>query len=73
MTNYLTVKQVKNACSNNDYLLMTFPSGYKMGVNCKISDVILNKRKYKNNCKTSYIGFEPCNLNTYINFKHKFI
>ena len=73
MIKYLTVKQVADACEKNKYLLMLYPSGHRMGVNCKISKIILNKRQYSKDSETSFIGYLPCDFNTYINYKHRFV
>lgn len=68
-TNYLTVKQVKNACAEYDYILFRNRYGDLAGYNTKFSKLSLRKRDYKDTDSTSFVSFIPCDLNTYINFK----
>ena len=69
---YLTVEQLKKACSEHKFILAIFSSGKLMGINTKVADIVLRKRVVNPNAFTSYIGFVPCDFQTYISNKHGF-
>lgn len=69
----LTVKQIKNACDKHKYLLFRYSIGKRIGINAGISKYIQSKQKLNDNQITNLIGFEPCDFNTYLNFKIPFI
>jgi len=69
---YLTVSQLKKACSKHKFILARFRSGNLMGINTKVADIALKRKEYNDNNLTDYIGFIPCNFQTYISHKHSF-
>ena len=69
---YLTVEQLKNACKNHPYILVRFRSGNLMGINTKVATLALKRKGYKDNIFTNYIGFIPCDFQTYISYKLSF-
>lgn len=69
---YLTVGQLKNACKNYPYILARFRSGNLMGINTKVANIALKRKEYNDNNFTDYIGFIPCDFQTYISYKHGF-
>jgi len=72
MNNYLTVKQLREACIAYPYILAQYASGYEMGINSKVASIAAKKQKFKDTDLTAFIGFTPCGLNEYINHKGKF-
>lgn len=73
MVNYLTVKQLYDACQKNKYLLLRFASGYQMGVNCKAAKIAqrLNPKEWDK--KTEFVSYQPCGMEEYIQHKHPFL
>ena len=69
---FLTVGQLKNACKNHPYILARFRSGKLMGINTKVANIALKRKEYDVNNFTNYIGFIPCDFQTYISYKHGF-
>lgn len=69
---YLTVGQLKNACKNYPYILARFRSGNLMGINTKVANIALKRKEYNDNNFTDYIGFIPCDFQTYISYKNGF-
>lgn len=73
MVKYLTVGQMKNILSNNNYILVVHRNSIQVGINCKVSKIALKKREYKDYENTSIIGYQPCNFQEYISYKIPFI
>lgn len=69
---FLTVGQLKNACKNHRYILVRFRSGNLMGINTKVANIAIKRKEYGDNDFTNYIGFIPCDFQTYISYKHGF-
>jgi len=72
MIDYLTIKQVRDACNKYPYLLLRESNGYVMGINSKVAFMGRNKHR-DGNKKTEFIGFRPCSLIEYIEYKHPFM
>lgn len=68
----LTVGDIRYAAKRHKYLISRCKSGHKMGINSK-SVFIGENRHAHGNKKTSFTGIVPCDFNTYLNYKHKFI
>lgn len=71
--NYLTVKQLYNACCQHDYLLLRFDSGYQMGVNGRIAKIAQRMCPREWEQKTLIISYKPCSLIEYIEHKHRYM
>jgi hypothetical protein len=69
---YLTVAQLKKACENHSYILARFSSGNLMGINTKVANIALKRKYYDESLCTNYIGYIPCDFQTYISHKHSF-
>jgi hypothetical protein len=70
---YLTVRQVKAACEKHQYLLLRHASGSQVAINSRISKVIEKKGYVKDHIKTIFVGYLPCDFQTYITKKVPFI
>jgi hypothetical protein len=44
-----------------------------MGVNCGVAPIIARRKKSNPNNETEFVSYHPCDLQTYINYKHPFI
>ena len=73
METYLTVGQLREACSANPYILVRFYDGDLMGVNSKVTSIIDKRRKHEDDQPTQFIGFIPCNFKTYITHKYPYM
>lgn len=72
MEQFLTVGQLREACSANPYILVRFYDGDLMGINSKVVPIINKRRKYEDGQSTQFIGFIPCDFNTYITHKRPY-
>jgi len=70
--NYLTVNQLSEACKSNKYILCKFSSGKLMGINTRCASIAKKRNKYNDNDLTEFVGYIPCNINSYINLKHPY-
>lgn len=70
MTNYLTVRQLYDACQEHKYLLLRFRSGYQMGVNCGIAKIAQRLNPKNLDGQTDFISYKPCGLEEYIQNKN---
>lgn len=70
---YLTIKQLNDACKKHSYILVRFASGYQMGINSKVAPIAQKRKKHDDGELTEFVGFSPCNINTYITHKHPFV
>lgn len=68
----LTVREVNEICQNGRYVLLTHVNGIIDGVNCRIADIALKKRKPNLGAETAYVSFVYCDIHTYINNKRKY-
>jgi hypothetical protein len=69
---FLTFNQLYEACKIHSFLLLRFKSGHLMGINTKVADIARKKKRYPHNKKTEFIGFIPCDFQTYISKKNPF-
>jgi hypothetical protein len=72
MEKFLTVAELYNACKAHKFLLLRFPTGYQMGVNCKVADIAIRRKQYKDTDETAFTSFKPCSLIEYIEHKHPY-
>ncbi len=70
---FLTVSKLRKACKNYNYILVRNRLGDLTGINTKVAKIIDKRKKYHGNKKTRYIGFLPCDFQTYISFKSGFL
>ena len=73
MINYITFKQLKEACKEHEYILLMLPSNHLMGVNCKVVSIIENQHEIDVDKASDFVGFIPCNFDQYISYKQLFI
>lgn len=73
MKKKLTVKQLKKACIENNFILARFKSGVLMGVNTKVAMLGYKRKKYDDYQETCFVSFIPCNFQEYITFKHPYL
>lgn len=69
----MTVKQLTDACNKYDYILCRYADGDVVGMNTKIATIAKRKKRYAWNAKTAFVGYIPCDFQTYITFKQPFI
>ena len=70
---FLTVSNLRKACDNYSYILVRNLNGDLLGINTKVSKIASKRKKYHGNQKTRFIGFLPCEFQTYISFKVGFV
>ena len=70
---FLTVSNLRKACDNYSYILVRNLNGDLLGINTKVSKIASKRKKYHGNQKTRFIGFLPCDFQTYISFKVGFV
>ena len=70
---FLTVSNLRKACDNYSYILVRNINGDLLGINTKVSKIASKRKKYHGNQKTRFIGFLPCDFQTYISFKVGFV
>lgn len=73
MEKHMTVKQLKNACDKNKYLLLRYSDGSIIGVNTGVAPLALRRRPCNDDMKTCCIGFTPCDFHTYLTHKVPFL
>lgn len=71
----LRVYQIHNACQLYKYIVLRYPDGDCIAINCKVSKTkkplaIYNK---KPNRKTRFISFRTCSFMEYISLKTPFV
>jgi len=69
---HLTVKQLREICSQHRYILARFDSGYQMGINCRIKPIAERLRPFPDDHETEFVSVTPCSFNEYISKKHPF-
>lgn len=69
----MTVKQLRIACEQNRFILARFNDNYQMGINCLMAPIALRRQKYRDNARTDYVSYTPCDFQTYISRKHPLI
>ena len=70
---FLTVSKLRKACENYNYILVRNRLGDLTGINTKVAKIADKRKKYHGNQKTRFIGFLPCDFQTYISFKSGFL
>lgn len=69
----LTVKEVKEACQSNRFVIVNYISGAVGGVNCAVLPKALKKREYKESKHTKVVSIQPCTFMEYISYKSSFV
>jgi hypothetical protein len=70
---FITVSNLRKACSTYDYILARNIYGHLLGINTKVAKIASKRKKYHGNQKTKFICYIPCDFQTYISHKGGFV
>jgi len=71
----LRIYQIHNVCQLHKYLLLRYPDGHYIAINCKVVNTkkLLKKFDKKPNAKTNFVSFRACSFMEYISLKTPFL
>ena len=71
----LRVYQIHNACQLYKYLILRYPNGDCIAINCKVAKTKKPLKRFnkKPNGKTNFVSFCPCSFMEYISLKTPFL
>ena len=72
MVNRLTVKQMKEICLKNKYIIVSQSDGVSYAINTKCAPIALRRKKYEDDKLTAIVSYKSCSFMEYISKKVKY-
>jgi hypothetical protein len=70
---YLTKGDLKRACEENRFILLTHVNGFTVGLNCNIALLGAQRKPYSEKEQINFIGYQRCDFMEYLTYKARIV